>query len=57
MTNRPHRIHPSAAVSDGDFVPSWQRPTKPESRWAAFGAVLVIIAAMLVARAVNIARG
>jgi uncharacterized membrane protein len=35
---------PRAATSGGDFVPSWQRPTKPEPRWAAFGAVFIIIA-------------
>jgi len=37
------RVFP-ASMSGGDFVPSWQRPTKPESRWAAFGAALIIIA-------------
>ncbi len=39
-----HPCVPRGAMSGGDFVPSWQRPTKPESRWAAFGAALIIIA-------------
>jgi uncharacterized membrane protein len=43
MADKPHP-HPRAATSGGHFVPSWQRPTKPEPRWAAFAAVLVIIA-------------
>ena len=28
----------------GDFVPSWRRPSKAESRWPAFAAAVVIIA-------------
>jgi hypothetical protein len=43
MADEPHRSHPRAATSGSDFVPSWRCSTKPESRWAAFGAVLVII--------------
>ncbi len=27
-----------------DSGPSWQRPTKPEARWAAFAAIVIIIA-------------
>ena len=44
MTDKPDSSPPSAAKPGGDFVPSWQRPTEPESRWAAFAAVLIIIA-------------
>jgi uncharacterized membrane protein len=40
---KPHRTQPRPAGSGGGSVPSWQLPTKPESRWAAFGAVLIII--------------
>lgn len=39
-SGRPGDRHPP----DGDFVPSWRRPTKAESRWPAFAAVVVIIA-------------
>jgi uncharacterized membrane protein len=44
MAARPHRSYPGDRASAGDFVPSWQRPTKAESRWPAFGAVVIIIA-------------
>ena len=44
MANKSHPSHPGATAPGGDFVPSWQRPSKPESRWPAFGAVLIIIA-------------
>jgi uncharacterized membrane protein len=43
MTSKPHS-RPMEQTSVGDFVPSWQRPTKAESRWPMFAAVVAIIA-------------
>jgi uncharacterized membrane protein len=34
----------SSDAQGGGIVPSWQRPTAPESRWPAFSAIAVIIA-------------
>ena len=44
MADKPRGEHPRAATSKGEFTPSWQRSTDPESRWLAFAAVVVIIA-------------
>jgi uncharacterized membrane protein len=44
MTRRPHYSKPRSDRPSGTIVPSWQRPTAPESRWPAFAAVAVIIA-------------
>jgi uncharacterized membrane protein len=44
MAGRPHRSKFRADTQGSGIVPSWQRPTAPESRWPAFGAVAVIIA-------------
>ncbi len=44
MTGKPQDSEPRADTQGGGMVPSWQRPTAPESRWPAFGAVAVIIA-------------
>ena len=44
MVDKPHRSQTRGHASAGDFVPSWQRPTKAESRWPAFAAVVIIIA-------------
>ena len=43
MADKPQRNQPGGRKSAGDFVPSWQCTTQPESRWAAFGSMVVII--------------
>jgi len=43
MADKPHRNQPGGRKSAGDFVPSWQCPTQPESRWTAFAAIVIII--------------
>ena len=42
MPYKPHRHKPSTQHANGQ-VPSWRVPTKPESRWPAFGAAIAII--------------
>jgi uncharacterized membrane protein len=44
MADNPSRARPRAGKPAGDFVPSWQHSTEPESRWPAFLAVVIIIA-------------
>ena len=44
MAHKPLRDHPSADTCADGVVPSWQRSTEPESRWPAFGAIVIIIA-------------
>lgn len=43
MADKPHRNQPGGRKSAGDFVPSWQCTTQPESRWTAFAAIVIII--------------
>jgi uncharacterized membrane protein len=43
MTDKPPRSLAREHTSASDFVPSWQRPTKAESRWPAFAGIVVII--------------
>jgi len=44
MADEPLLDNPPASTPTGDVLPSWQRPTEPESRWPAFAAVAIIIA-------------
>ena len=43
MADKQHRNQPGGRKYAGDFVPSWQCPTQPESRWTAFAAIVIII--------------
>ena len=43
MADKPQRNQPGGRKSAGDFVPSWQCTTQPESRWTAFAAIVIII--------------
>jgi hypothetical protein len=43
LADEPHNETTSGGTPS-HLLPSWQRPTKPESRWPAFGAVVIIIA-------------
>jgi Protein of unknown function (DUF1345) len=44
MADKPHSERQRAGRPAGDFVPSWQHSTEPESRWPAFAAIVIIIA-------------
>ena len=44
MPGKPHRDRKRVDAPAGEFVPSWQRSTEPESRWFAFAAIVVVIA-------------
>ena len=44
MADTPHRSRPKEGHPPADdFVPSWRRPSKAESRWPAFAAAVIII--------------
>jgi uncharacterized membrane protein len=44
MVDKPPRKPSAPRIPADDFVPSWRRPTKAESRWPVFAAAMVVIA-------------
>ncbi len=43
MVDKPQHKEPREATPGGEIVPSWRRPTEPESRWPAFAVIVIII--------------